>query len=97
MGTISICRFPHHACEIAFLEIVFFFTPFKAREIEHVINQAGQPRCFRGDDGEIRALLDRVRNPSLSQQFREHPDRGQRGFQFVRHIAHEIGLLTRER
>src|SRR5262249_2931983 len=76
--------------------MVLLFATLDAGEIEHVVNEAAETSGFSGDDAEIRALLDRVIHAPLGEQFREHANRSERGFQFVGNVADEIGFLASE-
>ena len=82
---------------VACLEVVFLLATFDASEIKDVVDQPGQTRRLRRDDGEIRALFGAVRDSALSQQFREHTNGSQRRLQLMRNVANEIGFLPRQR
>ena len=82
--------------KVACLEMVFLFAALDAGEIEDVVDETGEAGGFGGDDAEIGTLFDWIVDAAFGEQFREHADRGERSFQFVRDVADEIGFLPRE-
>jgi hypothetical protein len=72
--TIGFSRFAHEVSEVASLEVVFLLAAFEAGEIEDIVNETAEASGFGGDDAEIRALLDRIIDAAVGEQFGEHAD-----------------------
>ena len=85
-----------HPGQVARLEVVFLLAAFHAREIQHVVDEPGEPRGLGGDDVQVGTLLGRVGHAALGEQFGEHADGRERRLQFVRDVADEIGFLPRQ-
>ena len=51
------------------MEMIFLFTAFDAGEIENVVDKAAESGGFGGDDAEIRALFNRIRDATFRKQF----------------------------
>ena len=66
-----------------------------AREVEHVVDEAGQPLALARDDPVILASGRLVAHAVHLERLPEHADHRQRGLQIVRDVGHEIRLQAR--
>ena len=77
-------------------KIVALLLSFEPGEIEHVVDQPGEPLGFGDDDPQVLGAFFRGRVPAL-HHFGKHADRRQRGLELMRDIGNEIGFLLGER
>ncbi len=62
------------------------------REVEHVVDEAGEPLALAGDHPVVLLTPRRVGHPSHLERLAEHPDDRQRRLQIVGHVRDEIGF-----
>ena len=68
----------------------------ESAEIEYVVEEPGEAGGLGLDDLDELPAAGGIEVGVAFEEFREHPDRGQRRLQFVGDIGDEVGLLPRQ-
>ena len=82
--------------DIGRAHVVGFALFFEAGEIEDIVDEAGEAFAFPRDDAEVAGTFFGVADAVVGEEFGEHADRGERGFELVGNVRDEIGFLARE-